>query len=201
MHLQVPLTRWDVDQGWAGETSLPKRFGSIVDGAELFDHHFFAVSLQEVRCGKHQASLACAVLTLCTLCCTLGLQAAAMDAQQRLLLEACWEALSAGASDALRGSDAKTVGVSVGISYNEYHLNSTHKGMTAYTATSGTLSAVCGRISFSLGLKVWLHRKPCRCYDIMCQQRQSICSKNIKRTGLFTIHPPMLFLPGSQRQH
>ena len=27
------------------------------------------------------------------------------------------------------------------------------QGMSAYTATSGTLSAVCGRISFTLGLK------------------------------------------------
>ena len=32
---------------------------------------------------------------------------------------------------------------------------STHpQGMTAYTATSGTLSVVCGRLSFTFGLKV-----------------------------------------------
>ena len=42
----------------------------------------------------------------------------------------------------------------VGISYNEYYLNSAHQGMSAYTATSGMLSVVCGRISFTLGLKV-----------------------------------------------
>ena len=45
------------------------------------------------------------------------------------------------------------MGVAVGISYTEYYLNSTYLGISAYTATSGTLSAVCGRISFTLGLK------------------------------------------------
>lgn len=51
------------------------------------------------------------------------------------------------------GDAAKAVGVTVGISYTEYYLNSAHHGMTAYTATSGTLSVVCGRISFTFGLK------------------------------------------------
>ena len=44
--------------------------------------------------------------------------------------------------------------VAVGVSYTEYYLNSGHQQMTAYTATSGTLSVVCGRLSFTLGLKV-----------------------------------------------
>ena len=43
--------------------------------------------------------------------------------------------------------------VAVGISYTEYYLNSAPYGMTAYTATSGTLSVVCGRLSYALGLK------------------------------------------------
>ena len=43
--------------------------------------------------------------------------------------------------------------MAVGISYTEYYLNSAALGMSAYTATSGTLSVVCGRISFTLGLK------------------------------------------------
>lgn len=43
--------------------------------------------------------------------------------------------------------------MAVGISYTEYYLNNASFGMTAYTATSGTLSVVCGRISFTLGLK------------------------------------------------
>ena len=51
------------------------------------------------------------------------------------------------------GDAAKGVAVAVGISYTEYYLNSAAYGMSAYTATSGTLSVVCGRLSFALGLK------------------------------------------------
>ena len=51
------------------------------------------------------------------------------------------------------GDAAKGVAVAVGISYTEYYLNSAPYGMTAYTATSGTLSVVCGRLSYALGLK------------------------------------------------
>ncbi len=53
-----------------------------------------------------------------------------------------------GAGDAARG-----VAVAVGISYTEYFLNSAHLPATAFSATSGTLSAACGRVSFTLGLK------------------------------------------------
>ena len=47
--------------------------------------------------------------------------------------------------------------MTVGISYTEYYLNSSGQPMTAYTATSGTLSVVCGRLSFTLGLKARPH--------------------------------------------
>ena len=48
--LQVPPNRWDVDTGWPGEHALPKRFGSFVEDAELFDCEVFGLSSQEVRC-------------------------------------------------------------------------------------------------------------------------------------------------------
>lgn len=35
------------------------------------------------------------------------------------------------------------------------------QGMSAYTATSGTLSAACGRISFTFGLKVGSRAAAC----------------------------------------
>ena len=53
-----------------------------------------------------------------------------------------------GAGDAARG-----VAVAVGISYTEYFLNLSRLPATAFSATSGTLSAACGRVSFTLGLK------------------------------------------------
>ena len=80
-----------------------------------------------------------------------------MDAQQRLLLEGCWEALGAsavGASSTTDAAAARAVAVGVGVSYTEYYLNAASQGMTALSATSGSLSVVCGRVSFALGLKV-----------------------------------------------
>jgi len=102
-----------------------------------------------------------------------------MDAQQRLLLEACWEALGASALSATNQlgaapAAARAVGVAVGISYNEYYLNSSHQGLTVYSATSGSLSVVCGRISFALGLKVVAVR--C-CMWEACVQR--FCGKSV----------------------
>jgi acyl transferase domain-containing protein len=123
----VPANRWDVDLGWFEHTTPNKRFGSFIEGAELFDNVFFGISGQEAN---------------------------AMDAQQRLALEGSWEALrSSVRASSLSGDALNSVAVSVGISYNEYYLNTAYQGMTAYTATSGTLSVVCGRISFTLGLK------------------------------------------------
>ena len=43
--------------------------------------------------------------------------------------------------------------MAVGVSYTEYYLNTTYMPMSAYTAPSGTLSVVCGRLSYTLGLK------------------------------------------------
>ena len=51
------------------------------------------------------------------------------------------------------GERARGVAVAVGISYTEYFLNMAQLPATAFSATSGTLSAACGRISFTLGLK------------------------------------------------
>jgi len=124
--MKVPASRWDVDVGWFEYSAMNKRFGSFIANADLFDNTFFGVSLQE---------------------------SVAMDSQQRLALEASWEALKGSRTAAtLVGDKTPAVAVTVGISYNEYYLNTASQGMTAYTATSGTLSVVCGRISFTLGL-------------------------------------------------
>ncbi len=65
--------RWDVDTGWNETGTLNKRFGSFVAAPELFDAPFF------------------------------GVEAAAMDAQQRLLLEGSWAALAHTLPRALGG--------------------------------------------------------------------------------------------------
>ena len=62
--------------GWQGVGALSRRFGALMDGAELFDARAFGIAAPE---------------------------AAAMDAQQRLLLEASHEALAGSAPRALTG--------------------------------------------------------------------------------------------------
>ena len=70
------MHRWDVDVGWH-ELGLNKRFGSFVEDAERFDAGFYALAQPE---------------------------AAAMDAQQRLLLESSWEALEHAGPTPLTGT-------------------------------------------------------------------------------------------------
>jgi acyl transferase domain-containing protein len=80
-------------------------------------------------------------------------QAAAADPQQRLLLEGCWEAVGAAQGVGVCGAGPRaSVAVAVGVSYTEYYHNAVLLGTTAYTATSGTLSVACGRVSYALGL-------------------------------------------------
>lgn len=76
-----------------------------------------------------------------------------MDAQQRLLLEACWEALGhsvAGMVDGqISSSTARAVGVTVGISYNEYYLNSVHQVHPVCPSLHFNAFLSCFMLSFS----------------------------------------------------
>ena len=72
--------RWDVDIGWDETLQPNKRFGSFVEDAELFDAAFFGVAVPE---------------------------AAAMDAQQRLLLQASHTAMQGCLSRQLTGASVK----------------------------------------------------------------------------------------------
>lgn len=86
LHSSVPVTspfmclRWDVDVGWDETLQPNKRFGSFVQDAELFDAAFFGVAVPE---------------------------AAAMDAQQRLLLQASHTAMQGCLPRQLAGAAVK----------------------------------------------------------------------------------------------
>ena len=71
--------RWDVEVGWHEAGQLNRRFAAYVESPECFDMKLFAIREPE---------------------------AVAMDAQQRLLLEAAWEAMQHSWSHQLAGDQA-----------------------------------------------------------------------------------------------
>lgn len=104
-----------------------KRFGAFIKHPERFDNVVFGVSAQEARC---------------------------MDPQQRHLLETSYEAHAALSETGRIETSHSATSVTVGVSYNEYFHNISYiEGINAFSATSGTLSVICGRLSFCFGLK------------------------------------------------
>jgi len=127
-----------LQQGVDGITEIPKerwnkkdspRFGSFLDGIDLFDAGFFGISPREAKY---------------------------LDPQARILLEVSWEALeNAGIPPA---SLAETMtGVFVGISTDDYthllRLAGEEDAHNAYIGTGNFASAVVGRISHTLGFQ------------------------------------------------
>ena len=108
---------WDVAGLYRPEPGVPgttySKEGGFLDGAGLFDAEFFGISPRE---------------------------ALAMDPQQRVLLEVCWEALErAGiAPGTLKGTQT---GVFAGVMYHDYPGH----------ASVGSL--VSGRVAYTLGLE------------------------------------------------
>ena len=131
---EIPRERWDIDALYdplPGTTAkMSTRWGGFLPGIDRFDPHFFGISPRE---------------------------AAAMDPQQRVLLEVTWEALeNAGQPpDKLAGS---RTGVFVGIGGFDYsnvimnykdHL----KAINAYLGTGNAHSIAANRISYLLDLR------------------------------------------------
>jgi len=131
---EIPRERWNVDAVFdplPGTTAkMSTRWGGFLTGVDRFDPHFFGISPRE---------------------------AAAMDPQQRVLLEVTWEALEhAGqAPDRLAGS---RTGVFIGIGGFDYsnviirykdHL----KILNAYMGTGNAHSISANRISYLLDLR------------------------------------------------
>ncbi|WP_158076172.1 type I polyketide synthase [Streptomyces amritsarensis] len=125
----VPPGRWAAAEAAGGEEVLartPSRGGFLTEDPAAFDAEFFGISPRE---------------------------AAAVDPQQRLMLEVAWEALEhAGIPPrSLRGGAA---GVFVGASASDYamlQMNDIER-VDAFSGTGSALSIIANRISYTLGL-------------------------------------------------
>ena len=131
---EIPRERWNVDALYdplpGALAKMSTRWGGFLGGIDRFDPHFFGISPRE---------------------------AAAMDPQQRVLLEVTWEALenASQAPDKLAGT---RTGVFVGIGgfdYSNVLLNyQDHlKTINAYLGTGNAHSIAANRISYLLDLR------------------------------------------------
>ncbi len=139
---EVPGDRWDRDayvrRDPQAAAKMPPQFGGFIDQVDVFDTKFFGIAPRE---------------------------AATMDPQQRLVLEASWEALErAGyAPDRLAGS---LTGVFLGMTTSDYSQvirEADPTNLDVYFATGNAHNAAAGRVSYLLGF-----RGPAMAVDTAC---------------------------------
>eukprot|EP00434_Breviolum_minutum_P017896 symbB.v1.2.015788.t1/scaffold1186.1/size133168/6 len=127
--VEMPQSRWDVDDYYDPDATtglkMYVRHAAFIEGVELFAATTFSINKAEAE---------------------------TMDPQQRHLLEAAFEALSAGgfSKGSLMGSFG---GVFVGQDKCDWNRMITGAQSGPYAATGGSSSISANRISYSLGLK------------------------------------------------
>ncbi|MGW1459122.1 type I polyketide synthase, partial [Streptomyces albidoflavus] len=118
------LDLYDPDPEAVGKSYA--RDGGFLDGVEGFDATFFGVSPRE---------------------------ALSMDPQQRLVLEASWEALERAGVRPVTLNESRT-GVYLGTMSSDYgDLGADLDGLDGYVSTGKASSVVSGRVSYTLGLQ------------------------------------------------
>ena len=128
---EIPTTRWQTSQFYDARIDTPgkiyTRYGSFLDQVDSFDNDFFSIMPKEAQ---------------------------ALDPQQRILLEVCWEALENAGFAPFSLKNSQT-GVFIGISNNDYMQAQTRSGkpetIDAYSLTGNLFSTAAGRISYILG--------------------------------------------------
>ncbi|MEW9533752.1 type I polyketide synthase [Microbispora sp. NPDC049125] len=126
----VPPQRWDVER-YVSEDGRPgtanSRLGGFIEDAEAFDHEFFGISPKE---------------------------AAALDPQQRLVLQTVWRAIEDATIDPRSLAGSRT-GVFVGLMSSEWgnlHMLD-FEGLTPQRGSGNGYCMVANRVSYHLDLK------------------------------------------------
>ncbi|MCL2151906.1 MAG: SDR family NAD(P)-dependent oxidoreductase [Oscillospiraceae bacterium] len=132
--IEVPENRWDMGKYFDEDENAPGKMycqkgGFLTKAIDEFDAQFFNISPKE---------------------------AAALDPQQRMMLELTWEAFENAGLDITKFNGSDT-GVYLGISTNEYMMAHVHSGdlskIDAYSLTGACISTACGRISYTFGFE------------------------------------------------
>jgi acyl transferase domain-containing protein len=125
----VPAARWDIDRYHSEQPkpgTMNSRYAHFINDVDLFDHEFFGIS---------------------------PVEAAALDPQQRLVLQSAWRAIEDAALDprALAGTNT---GVYVGMMSSEWGAINMHDyaGLTPQRAIGGGHAMVANRVSYHLNL-------------------------------------------------
>jgi len=130
---EIPASRWEVSEYFSAEPNargkIISKLGGFLGHVDQFDAAFFNISPREARL---------------------------MDPQQRILLEAHWEALENAGLDPVRLRET-SCGVFVGLYSHDYELLHVAAGSTddldAYYATGNSPAIAAGRISYFLGTR------------------------------------------------
>ena len=123
-HVEVPSDRFTFNTPWRNGDSKRKWFANFVQDSDGFDNKFFNKSPREV---------------------------AAMDPQQKMMLQAAYQAVEQ--SGCLRSDREmnKRIGCYIGVSNVDYQDNVACHPPTAYTATGTLMSFVAGKVSHYFG--------------------------------------------------
>ncbi|WP_127530233.1 SDR family NAD(P)-dependent oxidoreductase [Paenibacillus kobensis] len=125
---EIPKSRWDDSRRRNGnEGGGARRWGGFIDGVDEFDPQFFNISPREAE---------------------------TMDPQERLFLERVYEAMEdagyvRGLSGACGSHHTSSVGVYVGVMYEEYQLYGVREQLQGRSvALSGNSASIANRVSY-----------------------------------------------------
>lgn len=128
---EIPMDRWNLDEHYDPQPGVPgrsvSRWGGFIDDVAGFDAEFFGIGDRE---------------------------AAAIDPQHRLLMEAAWEAVEHAGMAPAELAESRTA-VFAGLCHDDYTLVTNDAGAMSgpYGYTCTPYSMASGRIAYALGLR------------------------------------------------